>query len=220
MVWKLSLIQWTPFWQVPLCCKCERAMMTWHPQWSGCVCKQTVKGPVWVGWCFCVSHHDQPLKAFHDNECECYGMTDIKAGYGGFFGIGIMVAVLKHIGITDCARKMLKMSVRTTVGWVKHHFSIRQGMQSVSVALTIYRVIFFYFSCCDKKHLVIWWWFSRCSRIFWVYVALAYSTPAVWLFLASFNALPSILLPALKAASHVLRREQTSSLNQSFCFNK
>ncbi len=47
--------------------------------------------------------HDQPLKAFHDNECECYGMTDIKAG--GFFGIGIMGAVLKHIGITKKKKK-------------------------------------------------------------------------------------------------------------------
>lgn len=61
----------------------------------------------------------------------------------GFFGIGIMVAVLKHTVTTDCASKMLKMSVRTTAGWVKHPFSIRQGMRSVSVALTIYRVLFF-----------------------------------------------------------------------------
>ncbi len=49
--------------------------------------------------------HDQPLKAFHDNECECYGMTDIKAG--GFFGIGIMGAVLKHIGIKKPKKKTI-----------------------------------------------------------------------------------------------------------------
>ncbi len=90
--------------------------------------------------------HDQPLKAFHDNECECYGMTDIKAGYGGFFGIGIMVAVLKHIGITDCARKMLKMSVRTTVGWVKHHFSIQAGDAICVSSLNYLQSHFFFFT--------------------------------------------------------------------------
>lgn len=76
----------------------------------------------------------------------------------GFFGIGIMVAVLKHTVTTDCASKMLKMSVRTTVGWVKHPFSIPQGMRSVSVALTIYRVLFFLLQLLWQKtsgHLVV-----------------------------------------------------------------
>lgn len=59
-----------------------------------------------------------------------------------FFCIGIMVAVLKHVGTTDCANKLLKMSVRTTVSWVKHPFSMRQGMRFGSLALTLYRVPF------------------------------------------------------------------------------
>ena len=47
-----------------------------------------------------------------------------------FFGTGMMVVVLKHVGTTAVLREMLKMSVRTSASWSAHSLSTLPGILS------------------------------------------------------------------------------------------
>ena len=47
-----------------------------------------------------------------------------------FLGSGNIVVCLKHVGITDSIRDMLKMSVKTPASWLTHARSTRPGNPS------------------------------------------------------------------------------------------
>lgn len=55
--------------------------------------------------------HDKPLKALHDDGCECNGMP-LRQDTGDFFGTGTMEAAFKHVGAIALPREMLKMLVK------------------------------------------------------------------------------------------------------------
>jgi hypothetical protein len=52
-----------------------------------------------------------------------------------FLGTGSMVVCLKHVGVTDWVREMLKLSVKTLAIWSAHAPSTRPGNPSGPAAL-------------------------------------------------------------------------------------
>ncbi len=54
---------------------------------------------------------------------------------GDFFGTGMIVVDLRHVGMTAWLSEVLKISVRTSVSCSAQSFSTRPGMLSGSAAL-------------------------------------------------------------------------------------
>lgn len=59
---------------------------------------------------------DHPFRALHH---RATGQWSLRQVCWGFFGSGTIMFCLKYMGITDCAREGLNMSVNTGSSWCK-----------------------------------------------------------------------------------------------------
>ncbi len=79
---------------------------------------------------------DQLLKTLAEDGCQSKSFKNVVLAV---FGIGTMVAVLKHEGTTDRERERLNISVKTLTSWCVHALSTRPVMPSGHAAFRMFK---------------------------------------------------------------------------------
>ena len=74
-------------------------------------------------------------KHFMATDVSAMGLSSFRQVAFVSLGTGTMVVCLKHVGITESIRDMLKMSVKTPASWSAHARSTRPGNPSGPAAL-------------------------------------------------------------------------------------